>query len=177
MIAIPERSRAALRHGRGFTLIEFVVVIIIIGIIGSLGALIIRNGFRSYFAERDITSADAQAQTALARMTRELRTIRTATSGDLTLGASTLTFYTLGGTQIQYAYNASAQTLTRAENGGAAQVLADHVAAASFSYWQSDAQTTATTASAVYYITVQLTITRGVSSLTYRTTVHPRNFV
>lgn len=168
--------RPPVRRGRGFTLIEFVVVIIIIGIIGGLGALIMKNGFRSYFAERDITSADAQAQAALARMTRELRVIRTATSNDLTLGASAITFYTLNGTEIQYTYNSSAQTLTRAENGGTPQVLADHVAAATFSFWQSDAQTTATTAATVYYITVQCTITRGVSSLTYRTTVHPRNF-
>lgn len=165
------------RGHRGFTLIEMVVVIIVLGIIAGLGALILRGGFNSYFAERDISAADGQAQTALARMTRELRTVRTASTADLPVMTSTsMTFVDFAGDTIAYTYDAVPQTITRSENGGTAQTLADHVSAASFSYWQSDAQTAATGPGNVYYITIQMTVTEGISSLTYRVTVHPRDF-
>ncbi|MHB1951451.1 MAG: prepilin-type N-terminal cleavage/methylation domain-containing protein [Acidiferrobacteraceae bacterium] len=170
---VPARGRPQ----SGFSLIEMVIVIILLGIISAIGALIIHGGFDAYFAERDINAADAQAQIAAARMTRELRVIRTPTAADLpVMTASAVSFVDMAGNTITYQYDAATQTLTRAENGGAAQTLADHVASAAFSYWQSDAQTPATSAANLDYVTIQMTITRGVSSLTYRTTVHPRDF-
>lgn len=177
MSAATPRTHLRAPRNSGFSLIEMVVVIIVLGIIGALGALIIHGGFDSYFAERDINAADAQAQVAMARMTRELRVARTPTAADLpVMTATALSFVDTHGDTIAYQYDAAAQTLTRSENGGTAQTLADHVSAATFSYWQSDAQTPATGAANVYYVSIQMTITRGVSSLTYRTTVHPREF-
>ena len=160
----------------GFTLMEMVVVIVLLAIVAALGGLTVGGAFRSYFAERDIAAADAQAATALARLSRSVRTIRTASAADLTLGATTLSFTNSAGVVVQYRFNAAPQTLTRTENGGTPEVLADHITGASFSYWQSDASTPATTAAAVYYVSIQLTVSDGIANASYQMTVHPRNF-
>lgn len=164
-----------LRQETGVTLIELVVVIVLLGIIFGIGAMILRGSFPTYFAERDIAAADGQAQLALARMTREIRTIRSNASTDLSPGASVLSFTNTAGTTIQYQYNSGSQTLERVENGGTAQTLADHVTSLTFSYWQSDGKTPATSAANVYYVTAQFTVSRGVAISTYRATVWPRD--
>ncbi|HET9123118.1 MAG TPA: type II secretion system protein [Acidiferrobacteraceae bacterium] len=164
------------RTQRGFTLIEMVVVMVLLAIVAAIGGLTVGGAFRSYFAERDISGANAQAASALARLARSLRAIRTPTTADLTPGATTLSFVNTAGLSVTYAFNAAQQTLTRAENGAAPQVLADHVTGGSFSYWQRDGATVATTADVVYYISVQLTVQQGIATQSYQITVHPRNF-
>lgn len=58
---------------RGVTLIELVVTIAILGILGAVGAMILVPAFESYFAtQRRAEMADV-ADTALRRMTRDIR--------------------------------------------------------------------------------------------------------
>src|SRR6266436_7481876 len=79
------------RREHGWTLIELVMVIVILGLLAAMGAGLLSSVFRSYFAARDITSSDGQARAAFERMTRELRQVRTATATDLDV-ASTAQF-------------------------------------------------------------------------------------
>ena len=65
----PFRRRAT----QGFTLVELVIGIVLLGVIAALGSVMLREGFNAYFAGRDLTDADWQARVALGRMTRELR--------------------------------------------------------------------------------------------------------
>ena len=58
---------------KGFTLIELVITIVILGIVGAIAALVLVPAFEAYFAsQRRAQMADA-ADTALRRMTRDIR--------------------------------------------------------------------------------------------------------
>ncbi|MGH8750772.1 MAG: PulJ/GspJ family protein [Burkholderiales bacterium] len=154
---------------RGFTLIEFVVVLIILAILATVGSVVLGRGISTYFGGRDITLADWQARVALERMTRDLREVRSP--ADLTtITATQITFNDLLLNNVTYTL--AANTLTR--NG---IPLADNVSALNLSYLQRNGQTTAAAAAVVYYITAQITVTDvNGATVIYRDSVHPRIF-
>ena len=158
----------------GFSLVELIVVIVVLGIVGSMGAVVVRDGMLGYLRGREITSADWQGRLALERMTRELRDIAPSSGGVANItatscGSSAFAFSDINAAPISYSQ--SANTLMR--NG---QPLADNVTGLQFYCLQSDGQTYTTTPSAVYYVTVSMIVATTNTSATYRTTVKPRNF-
>lgn len=173
MRLIPNTTAAAPIQGsrvgaaqRGFSLIEMVLVIVIVGIIASVGAQLMGTGFQLYFTGRDTLSVDAQARLALERMTRELRTVRPATGLTMT-PATQITFTDETGTAVQYILGGG--NLMRNT-----QVLAGGVTGLGFVYLDRAGAVTATAAQ-VFYISVQFTVTQGEVISTYRATVSPRN--
>ena len=165
----------------GFTLIEVVVTMIVAAILFGLGATVISGGFRSYFLGREIMQNDWQGRLALERMTRELRTARTATPADLNIAAAgQITFIDFAGNTI--VYRQTGNTIERSQNAGAFQPLADNISAApalSFTYLRNDGTTpepTGGNSTLVYYITVLFTVSSANASATYRATVKPTSF-
>ena len=158
-------------HNRGFTLIEMVMVIVLAGIIAALGSKMLVAGFSSYQASRDLIQAQWQGTIAMERLSRDLRTIRSATAVDLTLTPATQITFT-DTNAIVISYTLSGTTLMR--NG---QPLADGVTSLGFSYIASDGKTTAATAAQTHYVVVDIAVSILGSSYTARTTVHPRAFL
>ena len=158
----------------GFSLVELVVVIVVLGIVASMGAVLVRDGLLGYLRGREITSADWQGRLALERITRELRTIAWPNYANIaanSCASSTFSFSDQTATPISYTQNAT--TLLR--NG---QPLADNLSGVTglvFYCLQSDVQAT-TTLSAVYYVTVSMVISTANTSAAYRGTVKPRSF-
>lgn len=154
----------------GFSLVELIVVIVVLGIIASMGAIVVRDGMLGYLLGREITSADSQGRLALERITRELRNAAAIAPANA-CGTSTFTFSDISSTLISYSQ--SANTLLR--NG---QPLADNLALNGLRFYclQSDGQTYSTIPSAVYYVTVSMIVSTTNTSATYRSTVKPRNF-
>lgn len=151
---------------RGFTLVEMLVVIVVLGIMVSIGSVLMMEGFNSYFKAKDYSTSDWQARVAMARMTRELRS---ATSGGLTISpANEITFIDTNNNSIRY-YR-SGNILMRNT-----QPLADGISGLSFSYLQNNGRTNAANAATVYYITVGLTASSGSINQQIRATIHPRN--
>lgn len=160
--------------GRGFSLIEFVVVIVLMAIIFATGGRAIFSLFSAFETERDIMRADWQGIIALERLTRDLRTIRSPSTADLTIAPATqITFVDETGARVQYFLNGSA--LTRSVSAGASP-LADNISDLQFYYLQENGQTVAAAAANVSYITVRLRVIDGDYIETLRATVHPRGF-
>ena len=59
----------------GFSLVELIVVIAVLGTVAGMGAIVMRDGMLGYLRGREITSADWQGRLALERITREMRDI------------------------------------------------------------------------------------------------------
>lgn len=167
----------------GFTLVEFIVVIILAGIIFGFGSALIGKLFSSYALKQDATDADWQAKVALERMARELRMARTATAADLDIASLTqVRFVDTDGNGVCFYRVAANNRLMRSADGPATacgttspQVLADNITAFGFSYWDNTGAATAAVAN-VYYITVSLTVAEGSYNASFRTNVRPRNF-
>lgn len=166
------RTRLSILRQLGFSLIELIVVTVVLGIVASMGAVVVRDGMLGYLRGREITSADWQGRLALERMTRELRAVAApnfsnvaATSCD----SSTFTFSDIDAAPISYTQS----TTTLLRNG---QPLADNVTGLRFYCLQSDGQTYSTVPSAVYYVTVSMIVSTVNTSAAYRSTVRPRSF-
>lgn len=152
------------------SLVELILVIVLLAIIAGFGSTLLSGGFDAYFSERDTADAVWQGRLALARLDRDLRTVRSPTPSDLTMSPATqISFVNTAGNTVSYAL--SGTTLTR--NG---QPLADGISNLNFTYIASDGSTTAASAAAVYYIAASFTVIQNGVSLDRRTLMHPRNF-
>ena len=174
------------RHtATGATLVEMIVVIVIFGIVMSIGVMVLGRSFESYQLTREATNVDWHGRVALERLTRELRDIRSATATDLAIsGTSTNPIYFYGADGNPVCFVLTSGSLRRGTDAPGAgsctsnvQPLADNVATngLNFYYFKSDG-TAAASATEVYYITVTLSITVGGVSETYRVSVQPRRF-
>src|SRR3990167_7204928 len=91
------------RREAGFTLIELIVTIVVMGIISGVAALLILQGLNGFIAEDVRASLTNDGRLAIERMVREIRTIRTRTAADIpTMTAPTLSFVDLDGNPITY---------------------------------------------------------------------------
>lgn len=168
------RERLSILGQPGFSLIELIVVMVVLGIVASMGAIVVRDGLLGWLRGREINSADWQGRLALERITRELRTIAPPSGGVVNIangscGGATFAFSDINAAQISYTLNVP--TLMR--NG---QPLAENVTGLRFYCLQSDGQTYSTIPSAAYYITVSMIVSTANTSATYRGTVKPTGF-
>jgi prepilin-type N-terminal cleavage/methylation domain-containing protein len=168
------KARLLLLRQFGFSLFELIVVITVLGIVASLGVVVVRDGMLGYLRGREMTSADWQGRLALERITRELHDI--ARPADIVAGSCgssappSFAFSNIASTMISYTLPTGSTTLLR--NG---QPLADNVAGLRFYCLQSDVQATVTSAQ-VYYVTVSMIVATANTTATYRSTVKPGSF-
>jgi prepilin-type N-terminal cleavage/methylation domain-containing protein len=174
-----QSSELLIPNSRGFTLIEAIITIVIVGIISSIAALIILEGMQASSKEQNLSSAHYQARLAMERMAREIRTINVKGNvGTVAIGTITgnptnsLIFTDLTGTNVTYSL--SGQTLNRTV-GGVSSSLAAGVTTLEFRHYDI-ANALTISALAVWTIDISMTDTQGADSLPMRTRVHPRNF-
>jgi prepilin-type N-terminal cleavage/methylation domain-containing protein len=163
---------------QGFTLIELVMVIVLLGILAVGGASLMSMGFSSFFKGRNIMEADWQGRVALERMGRDLRAIRSAS--DITLptqtgqnSANTIIFTNLDGNQITYDGSSGNNILLNT------QILADSTSL-NLTYYDAAGSQIVPSVSVPYtnvkYIVITLTITYRGANFTITKGIYPWNF-
>lgn len=168
-----------LRRARGFTLVEMVIAISIIGVMAAYGSSMFSDVFRTTrMVDASQTSAD-QARYALERIARELREVQYVTgtgynvTSTMSPGASSVAFTNANGVAIAIAWSGSTLTLTRA---GTSATLATGVGSFSLDFLTLDNVAT-TSPAALRFVVVKLGVTDATSgqSVTQQTRIALRN--
>ena len=157
-----------IHKNRGFTLIEMLIVIVILGIIFAIGVTLFDYAFKIGFLVKDQSEARTQAQYALERMSDEVRNARSATNADLGTQASRLVFTTNEGEDLTFRI---VGTDLRRNN----ETLATGITNLSLTYL-SATNTTTSDSTEVRCIVIDVTFVKNDSSVSATTTVCPRNY-
>ena len=180
-LPLPFGERAGVRgkfeirtpHPNGFTLVEIVITIVLVGILAGIAAMIILQGIRSYSDEQARSNVHYQARLAMERMAREIRQIR-STADIPTMAGTTLRYVDVNG--VQTGFQLTGTDIERTEdNGSTWQILATGTTAFNFNYFRQDGVTPAAAAT-LWFVEITMTSEQGAESLQMRTRVHPRNF-
>lgn len=157
-----------IKHIAGFSLIEFTLVITLLGILAVVSGPLLYHAFQGALTRMQMTSLDGQARFAMARMTRELRSMRNKDVPGFSANANDITFESVSGTNITYSL--AGTSLMRNS-----WPLAKDVSSLSFTYYDEDGAVTTTPAN-IRYIKVSFTMVKGNNSLSVSSTVFPRNY-
>ncbi len=152
---------------QGFTLVEMIMVIVIVGVIGFTLSSLLGGGLRSYTAGRVTVDTLSALRLSSERIARELRTVRrdpvtpanydfiSRTPGSvqfrrLESDGTTVTTVTIdsSGSNIRIAYNTPAGTYT----------LSNQASAFTLGYLQQDGVTAATSHANVAFVDLDLTL-------------------
>ncbi|MDP2848778.1 MAG: type II secretion system protein [Humidesulfovibrio sp.] len=163
-----------MRRQAGFTLIELIAVMVILGLISVFAGIFITTGVKGSIAARQAQENAQRAQIALQRISLELRDVqRGHTAGSAPVVTATSIKYgtsepSLGGART-LAYDAVNKRLTLTPtNPGTAQILADGVETCTMGFTGA-----AATSDIVFTVTFTLTGTSAPFSIT----VKPRNII
>lgn len=160
-------------HSKGFTLVEIIITIVIVGIIAGIAAMIIAEGVRAYSDAQVRSDVHYQARLAMERMAREIRMIRSC--GDINPPGSnpsgTISFTDINGNGVNFS-SAAGNNLNRGAN-----LLARGITSGQpFTFLAADGTTLTTACPGIWLVQIDLTSTQGSETLQIRTRVHPRNF-
>lgn len=155
----------------GFSLIELVIVMVMLGIIAAMSSLLLSQGFNAFFSSANILDANWQGQLAIQRMARDIQLIRSPADIS-TATASQLTFTDMNNNSISYTLSSSNLNLTKGIN---TQTLAVGINSLTFTYYDQNGATPPATTAATRYIKIALVITQNNTNYTLTTAIYPRN--
>ncbi|MBI5469392.1 MAG: prepilin-type N-terminal cleavage/methylation domain-containing protein [Deltaproteobacteria bacterium] len=177
--------KTALTGEKGFTLIEILMAIVIIGIVSAVAGMMIYEGARSFGAMDARSELSADGLLAVERASRELRLVRCTASGNSCAPqAADITAWTAS--EVRFVNTLSEGRGLRLDAGalklrqGSIAVdpedaLANNVSALSFEYLKTDGSA-ASAVSDIWIINMNLTLTSGAESLDLKASIHPRSF-
>ena len=168
-----------MRRVEGFSLLELILVIVILGILGAFVGPVLFNAMRSYDSVQASVTTHAKMRYAVERIAREMRDIRRQTTDstflDITsMTASSMAFFKTDGTRVVLngvgtVVNLAYSTLTG--------MLTDQVQSGSFSlaYFQQNASTVAATQASISFVQMSMTLVEGTNVFPVRLRVDLRN--
>lgn len=171
--------RRLLFSRKGFSLIELIMVIAVVGIISVAVAPIFFGGFQAFFTSRNLAGMNAQAELAMDRMAREIRGADPSLDLDPTTlpTASQFKFHLYNGTTqaVWVTYSLSGTNLMRNTD-----TLATSISNLAFAYYKSDGTTltpplTSAQAQTIWLVRVTVGSTSGSLNESLRTTIFLRS--
>lgn len=163
-------------RAKGFTLIELVIVIIIIGIAASTVGGLLLGTVKAWTFKFNRSDLLWDGRMAIDRMTREIRTIKDNTSVT-TASAAQLRFIDTGNKDITYSL--SSTNLNRTENG-TANLLAENVSSLGFTYYDASGTVipipTVSPTTNIKRVRINLTLTKNGQTFYLQSDSMPRNF-
>jgi prepilin-type N-terminal cleavage/methylation domain-containing protein len=155
----------------GFTLIELVVVISVVGIISTIIGSMLLGAIDAWAFKFNRNDILWDSRLAMDRMTREIRTIRNAAS-ITTASSSQFRFIDAGNKDITYGM--SSTNLNRTENG-ATNLLAENVSSLAFTYYDASGAVTGVLVN-IRRVRISLTLTKNGENVYLRSDASTRNF-
>ena len=169
---------------RGFTLLEMVMVIVILGIIGAIGSVFLSQELTTYFNNQTLRQSSSQVRYAMESMVRRLRQINLPTSMTITTASpQQLEFTDINGNTITYSQSGTNLVFTYTHNGTAfSGNLLTGLATGTglqFNYLNSSGIALASppTPAQISYITITLAIAQKNINYSVRTTVFLRSLL
>lgn len=169
-----------LRCQKGFTLIELVTTLILVGMIGAFASFFLYTGIRGFLTSKFSSETALQAQFALDRISSELRHIQTLvnpapTSTDI--GYKSLDLSLLPGVR-RISYNAANREIMLSVDGNA-RVLLDHVSAFSLNLTTKDLDVSGDGNNEISEIRVAFTVksTLNDNETPFSTQIYPRSML
>ncbi len=155
----------ALRN-RGFTLIELVIVIVLIGLLAAVGTTMISDSFETTYMLNSSASSSAKTRNALERVERELREVKPLGTGFeiTTLTDSTISFTRLDNTHVTIDFNSADKTLRLCDTSACASpiTLADQVTGFVMTYSGIDpdgSSSSSATSANLKFVEISMTVT------------------
>ena len=164
---------------KGFSLIELIMVIVVVGIISVAVAPIFFGGFQAFFTAKNFSGMNAQAELAMDRLAREIRGVDPSQDLDsATLPtASQLKFRLYNGTAqaAWVTYTLSGTNLMRNTD-----TLATGISSLAFSYYKPDGTAltpplTLAQAQGIWFVRITVRAVGGSLSESLRTTIFLRS--
>lgn len=170
---------------RGFTLIELMMSIVLMGIVATTIGFIIYQGTRSFQILDTRSDLVAKGTLATERISRELRLVRCTTAGSSCAPQAT-DITSMTATEIRFVNSVYAGRGFRLDTGAIKlrqgstatdpeDILADSASSFTIDYKKKDGST-AVAPSEVWVIDVGFTLSSGADSVDFKTSIHPRSF-
>jgi MSHA biogenesis protein MshO len=166
-----------MRRVEGFSLVELIMVIVILGILAAFVGPVLFNAMRAYDQAQKGVQTQAKMRYAIERMSRELREIRRQTTDaallDITsMTATSLAFFKTDSTPVVIAVAGNQVNLAYST---VSAMLTDQLGSFSLEYFQPDGVTAAATASSLSFVQISMTLSEGTNLFSARARVDVKN--
>lgn len=153
------------RLHKGFSLIELLLSIVIVGIVTVVVGEILVQGYDTFTVAQDVSNTDWEGLLILENITNDVHNIRSAQ--DISSAtSSSFAFTDMSGTSVTYSLSGT----TALRNG---VTLGTGISSLAFTYYDANGSTT-TTASAVRYVALAITVAKNNLSQSYSTLASTR---
>jgi prepilin-type N-terminal cleavage/methylation domain-containing protein len=164
---------------RGFTLIELVTTLVLVGIMGAFATFFLYTGIRGFLTSRFSSETALQAQISLDRISTELRHVQALVNPAPTatnIGYRSLDLLLSGDRRIFYS---SADSEIRLRVGGSDYVLLDNVSAFTLSWVTKDLDASGDGNNEISELRVAFTVSSAASDsqTDFETRIYPRSML